>query len=329
MNGRRILITGGGGFIGFHLAHRLAREAADEVVLVDNFQRGRQDVEFAALCARTNVRLVVGDLRCEDLPSLLGDGYDEVYHLAAMLGVKNVLDRPVDVLRTNALMTAELLEWFVDGGGKRLLFSSTSEAYAWTQLFHQLPIPTPEDVPLSLTDLSNPRSTYAGSKVFGELCVTQYCRSAGLPFSIARYHNVYGPRMGYDHVVPQLFERVESGEDPLTVYSADHVRAFCYIDDAVAATVAMMRDPAAINLTFNVGNDDEPVTIENLAGRIQRFAGRANHIVTQTAANDPIRERCPDVTRARTMLGYRPQVDLDAGLDRTLTWYREHPRPGR
>lgn len=321
MSGRRILITGGGGFIGYHLAKKLSKERADRIVLVDNFQRGRRDGEFEALCAQPNVQLIVGSLRDSNVRASLGKDYDEVYHLAAMLGVENVLTRPVDVLRVNALMTAEFLEWFVDGGGKHLLFSSTSEAYAWTQLFHKLPIPTPESVPLALTDLANPRSTYAGSKIFGELCVTQYCASVELPFVIARYHNVYGPRMGYDHVIPQLYGRIVDGEDPLTVYSADHVRAFCYVDDAVEATVGAMRSPSAARQTFNVGNDDEPVTIEDLARRIQRFASKPVQIAPKGALNDPIRKRCPDVSKARELLGYAPQVGLDRGLELTLTWY--------
>ncbi|GAC1566606.1 MAG: NAD-dependent epimerase/dehydratase family protein [Vulcanimicrobiaceae bacterium] len=326
MNVRRVLITGGSGFIGFHLASRLASEG-DEIVLVDDFTRGRMDDEISALCRRPNVRLVTGDLRDAAVRAELGRGYDEVYHLAAMLGVENVLRRPVDVLRIDALMTAEILEWFVAGGGEKFMFSSTSEAYAWTQVFHELPIPTPEDVPLSMTDLENPRTTYSASKVFGELCVTQYCRSARKPFVIARYHNVYGPRMGYEHVIPQLQERARSGERPLTVYSADHLRAFCYVDDAVRATVAAMRTPGAENQTFNIGNDLEETRIADLARLILGKTARSTDIVAKTAANDPIKRRCPDVGKARRLLGFAPEVSLDRGLDLTLDWYARNPRP--
>ena len=327
MSARRILVTGGSGFIGYHLTHRLSAYGVDEIVLVDNFQRGRLDEDFSALCEHDNIRLVTGDLRDPNTRSQLGGGYQEVYHLAAMLGVANVLDRPVDVLRINALMTAEVLEWFVAGGGEKLLFSATSEAYAWTQHFHPLPIPTPEDVPLALTDLTNPRSTYAGSKVFGELCTTQYCLGAQKPFVITRYHNVYGPRMGYDHVIPQLYERAVGGEAPLKVYSADHMRAFCFIDDAVSATILAMRSDTGRNQTFNIGNDDEEVTIVDLAKRILARSNVDVAIDSQPAANDPIGRRCPDVSKARRLLGYAPVVALDEGLERTIAWYARHPRP--
>ena len=327
MKSRSILITGGSGFIGYHLAKRLASDGNDQIILVDNFQRGRLDGEFAKLCEAPNVKLIRGDLRDPALRANLGSNYDEVYHLAAMLGVENVLNRPVDVLRVNALLTAEVLEWFVAGGGKKFMFSSTSEAYAWTQQFFSLPVPTPEDVPLALTDLSNPRSTYSGSKVFGELCVTQYCASYNLPYVITRYHNVYGPRMGYDHVIPQLHERITSGESPLAVYSADHLRAFCYIDDAVDCTIAAMRTPAGENQTFNVGNDSEETLISDLARRILSKSGKTAEIVDRQAANDPIKRRCPDVSKARKILGYAPSVSLDSGLDQTLSWYAKNPRP--
>jgi UDP-glucose 4-epimerase/UDP-glucuronate decarboxylase len=316
------LITGGGGFIGFHLATALAGDGANEITLVDNFARGRMDRDLTALCERPGVRMLLLDLLDPASYGQLGGGYDEVYHLAALLGVENVLRRPVDVLRVNALMTAQFLEWFVAGGGEKVLFSSTSEAYAWTLQFHELPIPTPEDVPLALTDLKNPRSTYAGSKIFGEMAVIHYCSSAGKAFAITRYHNVYGPRMGNDHVIPQLHRRAMDGQNPLVVYSADHLRAFCYVTDAVAATIAAMRTAAADGETFNVGDDREEITMENLARRILAKAGIGAVIAPQAAVNDPIRRRCPDISKARRILNYQPAVWLDQGLEVTLPWYR-------
>ena len=321
MSKRRILITGGGGFIGLRLAATLAGDPASEITLVENFARGRRDRELEELCARPGVRLLDLDLRDPASYAAMGGGYDEVYHLAALLGVENVLRRPVDVLRVNMLMTAQLLEWFIAGGGHKLLFSSTSEAYAWTLQFHELPIPTPENVPLSLTDLRNPRSTYAGSKMFGELAVSHYCASVDKPFVITRYHNVYGPRMGYEHVIPQLYRRAVDGQRPLVVYSADHMRAFCFVQDAVDVTIAAMRTSAAENETFNVGNDSEEVTMADLGRRILAHAGINAEIAPQTAENDPIKRRCPDVSKARRMLGYRPAVSLDQGLEIMLPWY--------
>ena len=322
MSQKRILITGGGGFIGFHLASSLAADTSSEITLLENFTRGRHDEDLQALCERPNVHLVVADLQKPAAFEALERDYDEVYHMAAMLGVENVLRRPVDVLRVNALATASLLEWFVAGGGRKLMFPSTSEVYAWTQQFHSLPVPTAEDVPLALTDLANPRSTYAGSKIFGELAVTHYCRAYHKPFVITRYHNVYGPRMGAEHVIPQLFQRASiDKQNPLVVYSAGHYRAFCYVSDAVRATIASIRTPEAEGQTFNIGNDKEQISIGDLAQKILDRSGIQARIDRQTAINDPIRRRSPDISRARKVLGYEPAVTLDEGLDLTMQWY--------
>jgi UDP-glucuronate decarboxylase len=321
VSGRRILVTGGAGFIGYHLAQRLAAEPQDSITLLDDFSRGRRDEDLEGLAAMKNVDLVTGDVCDRAVWFSLEDGFDEVYHLAAIIGVRNVLERPYEVIRVNALSTLNLVEWVGNGGGEKALFSSTSEAYAWTQRMQDLPIPTPENVPLTLTDLQDPRSSYAGSKIFGELAVTQGCQASGTRYVIVRYHNVYGPRMGREHAIPELFERARAGQNPLTVYSADHRRAFCYVSDAVDATIAAMRVPAADGRTVNIGDDREEITIRELARRILDVAGLEAAIAPASAANDPIERRCPDLTEARRLFGFEPRVSLDDGLRRTLAWY--------
>ena len=319
---KRILITGAAGFVGYHLASRLSVDATNQLTLVDNFVRGREDTDFATLLKQPNVTAVRADLTQPSAFEELGDGFDEVYHLAAIIGVSNVMERPYDVVRVNGLSVLHLLDWFRKGGGRKLLFSSTSEAYAWTQHFHPLPIPTPEDVPIALTEVRNPRSSYAGSKIFGELAVTHGCISAGKPFVILRYHNVYGPRMGFEHVIPQLFERALTGQNPLVVYSANHRRAFCYIADAVDATVAAMQTESADGETFNVGNENAEVTIGELAKMILTHVETQPEVEAQAAAHDPIVRRSPDISKARRVLGFMPATSLEEGLAKTIEWYR-------
>jgi nucleoside-diphosphate-sugar epimerase len=320
---KRILITGAAGFIGFHLAEKLSAESGNELVLADNFVRGREDADFQALLKKQNVTPIRADLTESASFQLLGGDFDEVYHLAAIIGVNNVMERPYDVVRVNGLATLNLLDWLRAGGGRKVLFSSTSEAYAWTQQFYKLPIPTPEDVPLALTELPNPRSSYAGSKIFGELAVTHACSSIGKAFTIVRYHNVYGPRMGFDHVIPQLYQRVCSGESPLVVYSADHSRAFCYVGDAIDATIAAMQNSAADGQTFNVGNENE-VTIADLARRILKLTGKNTPLEPQLAIHDPIVRRCPNMSKARQLLKFTAETTLDEGLTKTLEWYQRY-----
>ena len=322
---KKVLITGGSGFVGFHLAAALAVRGEREITLVDNHSRGPRDEEVGELLKNPRVRLLELDLADLSSYQKLGKGYDEVYHLAAVIGVRNVLERPWDVVRINAFATLYLLEWFRDGGANKILFSSTSEAYAWTRLFHDLPVPTPENVPLALTDVRLPRSSYAGSKIFGELAMAHGC--ADLPHVVVRYHNVYGPRMGWQHVVPEIIMRLEKGENPLKVFSPNHTRAFCYVEDAVHATIACMESPEANGGTFNIGNDREELPIRELVQQIMRTVGRVVPTVEEEATHDPILRRCPDITRLRTILGYNPCVSLAEGLEKTAAWYL--PRIGK
>ncbi|MDA1306398.1 MAG: epimerase, partial [Acidobacteria bacterium] len=118
-------------------------------------------------------------------------------------------------------------------------------------------------------------------------------------------------------------------EDPLVVYSPDHSRAFCYVDDAVTATIAATRRPEAAGGIFNIGNASEEITIRDLASKILTVSGRADVIEGRTAANDPVQRRCPDVSRAEQVLGYTPNVALDEGLRLTLAWYEDYYRSAR
>lgn len=322
---RKILITGGAGFIGYHLACRVAADADARVDLVDNLARGRLDEDLDALLRRPLVRLVRADLTQPGALAALDDDYDEVYHLAGALGVRNVIERSHEVLHTNVMSTLLVLEWFVKSRSRKVLFASTSEVYAWTGQCQPMPVPTPEDVPLALTDLTNPRSAYAGGKILGELATVRWCHAFAKSYVIVRYHNVYGPRMGYEHVIPELYRRAREGENPLRVFSASHTRAFCYIGDAVEATVASMRNDRADASTFNIGNDVEETSIGDLAHRVVQQAGLDVRLVPESADADPIARRCPDITRARAVLGYTPQVNLDEGLARTLAWYALQP----
>jgi nucleoside-diphosphate-sugar epimerase len=129
--------------------------------------------------------------------------------------------------------------------------------------------------------------------------------------------------MGYDHVVPELYQRARQGENPLTVYSTTHTRAFCYVSDAITATITAMRAPAADGQTLNIGNDREEVTIGELAQRILQQAHLSVAIQASETSHDPIQRRCPDLSRTRGLLRYEPQVLLHEGLEKTIAWYRQ------
>src|SRR5206468_2363665 len=234
----RTLILGGAGFIGCHLAQRLADEG-HELTLVDDFSRGRDDTVLAALRARPNVACLTRDLTRPDALTGLGREWAHVYMLAAVVGVRNVEQDPARVVRVNTLALLHLLDW-LPGAGEVLFFASTSETYAGGVLAGSVPVPTPEDVPLSIPDVAAPRFAYAASKLLGEAAVIHAARARGLRAVIGRFHNVYGPRMGADHVVPEFALRAWRREDPFRVYGAEQRRAFCHVADAVEAVTRLV-----------------------------------------------------------------------------------------
>jgi UDP-glucuronate decarboxylase len=316
----RTLILGGAGFIGCHLAQRLADEG-HELTLVDDFSRGRDDAALAALRARSNVACLTRDLTRPDALEGLGREWAHVYMLAAVVGVRNVEQDPARVVRVNTLALLHLLDW-LPGAGEVLFFASTSETYAGGVLAGSVPVPTPEDVPLSIPDVAAPRFAYAASKLLGEVAVIHAARARGLRAVIGRFHNVYGPRMGADHVVPELALRAWRREDPFRVYGAEQRRAFCHVADAVEAVTRLVATPAAWGSVVNVGNDTEETRIEDLAALVLRAADLRPRLLRLPASAGSVGRRCPDLTRLRTLTGFAPKVPLEDGVRETVAWYR-------
>ncbi len=318
----KALITGGAGFAGLHLARELVAQGY-EVVLADNFSRGVRDAELDALAADPGVSLQTADLLDPQCIRGLPDDCDQVYHFAAIIGVQHVLARPFDVLADNTKMLLNALDLARGQRNlQRFVFASTSEVYAGTLLHYELPTPTPETTPLALSPLEDKRTSYMLSKIYGEAL----CRHAELPITLIRPHNLYGPRMGLSHVIPQLLERAYRAKDgdDFEVYSVDHTRTFAYIDDAVQLVRRAAESPACEGEVINVGNQEPEVKIGELAEVVLRVVGRELQIVPQPATPGSPRRRCPDMSRAIELTGYRPRVGLEEGVERTFRWYEEN-----
>lgn len=324
----RALILGGTGFIGLQLGSRLAELAGsgDEIVLVDNFSRGRHDAEVdKLLSANKSVRLHQADLTDSDAFKGLGGAFDRVYLLASMIGVQRVESQPEEVFRTNTRLILNTLEWMAASGSKRLFFSSTSENYAGGYEYGIVPIPTPEDVPLVISDINNPRFSYAMTKMWGEGASIAFAKRYGFTVVIGRYHNVYGPRMGFDHVVPQLTQRIlVEAEDPLQVYGPEQSRAFCYVSDGVEATRLAMESVVDRATIVHIGNDREEVLMGDVARRLLALAGRATEFQPRPGPRGSVSRRVPELSRLRALTGFEPSVSLDEGLARTFAWYRQY-----
>ena len=317
----RVLVLGGAGFIGYHLASRLAGEG-HALTLVDDFSRGRRDPDLEALCAQPGIRLVDADLTRPGALDALARDWEQVYMLAAVVGVRNVEQDPARVVRVNTLALLNLLDW-LPGRGEVLFFASTSETYAGGVSAGTVPVPTPEDVPLTVPDVGAPRFAYAASKILGETAVIHTSRARGLRSVIGRFHNVYGPRMGADHVIPELALRALRREDPFRLYGAEQRRAFCHVADAVEAITRLMAAEAAWGQVVNIGNDAEETVIGDLRQIVLDCARFAPRVQAEPAPAGSVDRRCPDLARLRALTGFQPKIALAAGVRGTFDWYRE------
>jgi dTDP-glucose 4,6-dehydratase/UDP-glucose 4-epimerase len=306
----KVLVTGGRGFIGARLVADLLEQAVDVRVLDDSSRGG------AELPAEVDAR--DGDVRDEEAVRAACRGVDAVAHLAAVQGTQNFYEKPDAVLDINLRGVLNVAQACAVEDVRRLLFSSSSEVYGIPSEF-----PTPESAPLVVPDPTNPRWSYGASKIAGELVVAHTARRHGFEYVILRYHNVYGPAMGWDHVVPQFISRLIRDEEFTVQGDGSQRRAFCYVDDAAAPTTAALTADAAADGIFNIGNPVEEHSINDLIAVLERVTGRTirpRYVPFEQAGTD---RRLPDVSGAERALGLSPRITLEEGLRRTYDWYAQ------
>jgi UDP-glucose 4-epimerase len=321
----RALSTGGAGFIGSHLAEALLAAGGDVVVL-DDLSTGRVE-NLQAVQGHPRFTLTVGSVRDEALLQKLVDATDVVYHLAAAVGVRLILERPVETIETNIVGTEMVLR---AAAARRtaVVIASTSEVYGKNDK-----VPLGEDDDRVLGPTTKSRWSYACSKAIDEFLALAYHRERGVPVVIIRFFNTVGPRQTgrYGMVVPRFARQALDGE-PITVYGdGRQSRCFTDVEDAVRAMLALSMSPEARGEVVNVGSSQE-VAIGELAERVKRLAGSQSPIrfVPYDQAYQPgfedLRRRVPDIAKAGRLVGYRPQVPLDETLRRVIDFLR---RTGR
>lgn len=318
----KVLITGGAGFMGLHLAGRLLAEGC-QVHLVDNFLRGVRDADLERVLAHPEVRFASIDCLDSQAVASLPLDFDYIFHLAAIIGVVHVMERPYRVVLDNLNLTDNLLQHARRQKDlKRFMYPSTSEVYAGTLEQFDLPIPTSEDVPLALSDLARPRTSYMLSKISGE-CL---CHYSDVPYTIFRPHNVYGPRMGLVHVVPGQLQKafLANDGDEVPVSSVGQTRCFCYVDDALEQLVRMMSLPQCEGETLNLGTQEPEVTIREVAATCHQAVGRKVIIKPEPAPPGSPERRGPDMSKATRLTGFSSGVSLKEGVERTYAWYYKY-----
>jgi len=312
-----ILITGGAGLIGSHLADSLLAEG-HTVVVWDNLVTGSM-ANLAHLAGHSRFAFLRHDVT-EALPD--PGPLDRIYHLASPASPEGYRGHPIETHMTNAVGTHRVLE-VARAMGARFLLTSTSEAYGDPQEHPQ------KETYRGYVNPVGPRSCYDESKRFAESLTMEYHRTYGADIRIVRLFNTYGPRMDIKdgRVIPNLLSQALRGE-PLTLYDGgNRTRAFCYVDDLVRGLMAVMESERAKGEVINLGNPDER-TIRNLAEVILAVTGRDLSFVERpTAVGDDPNRRCPDIAKARTLTGWRPAIPLHEGLCRTIPYFEQALRP--
>ena len=323
MKKRKVFILGGGGFIGSAIARILVKRGNYEITIGDNFCHNQNDENFMTFIEKNNITLFHEDFTDPKQFEKLDKQYDDFYMLASMIGVNNTLENPHEIIRVNTSLIFNSLEWIKKVNIKNVLFTSTSECYSGTIDNFGYKVPTPEEIPLCIDPIGHPRFTYAVTKMLGESGFLNYSRIFKFNCKIIRYNNVFGPKMGFGHVIPHLVERFLDGEDPFKIYGADQTRSFCYIDDGALGTVQAMECEDAQHDIFHIGSEDE-ITIEDLvveSGKYFDFQGKYEMAPTYPGS---VSRRCPDISKSKRMFNFSPKVRWQDGLIKTLEWYKDY-----
>lgn len=316
-----ILVTGGSGFIGSALVKRLVCEG-HSVTVFDNNSRGSK----AKLGDYINdVNFIEGDIRNADEVDKACKNIDTLFHLAFINGTRYFYEIPERVLEVGVKGAINTLDAAVKNNISRYILASSSEVYQEPTV-----IPTPETERIIVPDVTNPRYSYSGGKIISELLAINYARNGSFDAMIFRPHNIYGPDMGYEHVIPEFVCRMKnlsarSGQDSIEFPiqgTGKETRAFCYIDDFIDGLILVMQKGRSGEI-YHIGNDKEEIEILQLAEKIAASAGIGIRITHTELQKGGTPRRCPCIDKMRT-LGYEPRIVLDEGLSRTVGWYLKH-----
>lgn len=316
---KNVAVTGAGGFIGAYLTRRLVQDGHN-VVAIDNFARG-QESRLAGLAG--HVSLMNADVRDTAAMEKAFVGIDAVFHLAAINGTENFYTQPRLVLDVGVRGALAVSEACIASGVSDLVIASSAEVYQTPSI-----VPTPEDIDMVIPNSLNPRYSYGGSKLISELIAFNYCRDKLEKVQVFRPHNIYGPDMGWKHVVPQLILKCQSSvreNVPHIQLQGDgsETRAFCYVDDAVDGILTMWTNGSSMNV-YHIGSMEE-VRIKTLAELVVSSVGAELELLTGEPVEGGTPRRCPDISKMKS-IGYMPKVSLSDGVSRAVEWYMSNPR---
>lgn len=307
MSKKRVMVTGGGGFIGMKVIQELCKRGC-EVVYFDVIEPKLEGIK------RVNRGTILDQY---DLASAVR-GCDYAIHLAAVLGVQRTDNNRLETLYINIQGTLNVIEACVKEGVKKVVFSSSSEVYG-----DQDTLPITESNPL------NPKSVYAVSKITGEQYLQAYSDMYGIQYDIIRFFNVYGEYQREEFVLPRFVQRVVNNEAPIIYGNGEQVRSFCYVEDAARGLVDALLTETQGEV-FNIGNDREPISMKDLANKVIELSGKSltpefvSYEQSDRESSREISKRIPCIKKAKDLLGYEPTFSLEQGLKQMLTFYENN-----
>ena len=317
---QRIIILGAAGFIGYHLSKSIQKLSNINLILVDNFVRSARDSDFNSLTLCENVKFVGIDLSIQDSYSNLFQQGDIVVNCVAFNGTNNFYKYPVDVVRHSAITAIYAAEYAAKAAVSKYLYFGSAESYAGGINLGLAKIPTAENVPLIIDNPRNVRWSYAASKTMGEIATVANLNQYGLNAKIFRVHNIYGPRMGFDHVVPDLVRNFISGK--FEVHGINESRAFMYIDDLVfVVTRFIFDDEPDDNLIYHIGSTQE-TKIRDLADLILETLEIKRTVIPGPNLEGSVLRRIPDTTLLKKRFAFR-ETDLKDGIRNYVDWFRK------
>ena len=316
---KKILVTGGGGFIGHHLVKKLLEK--NEVFVVDNFSRGAR----TRLENHTNLKILEVDITdFEQLKKNLSKySFEKIFHLAAINGTDNFYNRPIEVMDVGILGCFNILKFAKLNKIQKLIIASSAEVYQSANI-----IPTPEEIPLIIPDAKNPRFSYGLSKIYTEFYSYHFALKYGINMCIFRPHNVYGPDMGLKHVIPEFILKFLIGMEANKLIeiepkgSVDATRAFCYVDDIISGLELISRKNEGVNI-YNIGNTNQ-ISIKDLIGKISDILKCNFKLISNKNLHiGGTEKRCPDISKISS-IGFNCKTNLDEGLINTIDWYKNN-----
>jgi nucleoside-diphosphate-sugar epimerase len=310
---KRILITGGAGFIGSHFVERLVEN--NEITILDTF--AQDAIRHTKFAGHKNLKVVKGDVLDSELLAKFSKDCDIVVHMAAIAGVEFVLNNPTKTIHVNLIGTYKVLEAFKKAKLERFVNFSTSEVYGPEA------DNVSEDSLTSQGPVGDPRWTYSVSKVAAEHLAYRYMQEFGLPFVSIRPFNIYGPRQVGGGAVKIFVDRAVRNQDITIFGDGMGIRCYCYIEDFMDGVLAAMEEKKAVGEVFNIGNPAEPIASLTLAKKVIQRSGSSSKLLFKKNVKEDVLVRIPKIDKAKKLLGYEPKVMLDEGLERTITWAKE------